>query len=143
MEEAEQERSLAVESAAGETEGAVERSVAFGAEVADDGSLVPGPGPFDRIEFRGVGRQPDEREPVRFLFDELAGGDASVRVDAIPDHDDGPGQVLVKLLEELDDVLGANGPGDQTEEEVGSTTVRRVGRSSNRREVLPVAEAMF
>jgi hypothetical protein len=36
------------------------------------------------------------------------GGDASVRVDTIPDHDDGPGQVLVKLLEELDDVLGAN-----------------------------------
>ncbi len=143
MKEAEQERSLSVESAAGKTEGAAERSVAFGAEVADNGSLVPRPGPFDRIEFRGVGRQPDEREPVRFLFDELAGGDASVRVDAIPDHDDGPGQVLVKLLEELDDVLGANGPGNQAEEEAGSATVRGVGRPSNRREVLPVAEAMF
>ena len=143
MEEAEQERSPAVESAAGETEGAAERSVAFGAEVAGDGSLVPRPGSFDRVEFRGVGRQSDEREPVRFLFDEPAGGDASVRIDAIPDHDDGSGQVLVKLLEELDDVLGANGPGDQAEEEAGSTTVRGVGRSSNRREVLPVAEAMF
>ena len=77
------------------------------------------------------------------MFDELAGGNTSVRVDAIPDHDDGPGQVLVKLLEELDDVLGANGPADQAEEETGSTTVRGVGRSSNRREVLPVAEAMF
>jgi len=143
VKEAEQERSSAVESAAGETEGAVERSVAFGAEVADDGSLVPRPGPFDRIEFRGVGRQPDEREPVRFFFDELAGGDASVRVDAIPDHDDGPGQVLVKLLEELDDVLGANGPGNQAEEEAGAATVRGVGRASDRREVLPVAEAMF
>jgi len=143
VKEAEQERSFPGKATAGETEGAVERSVAFGAEVADDGSLVPGPGPFDRVEFRGVGRQPDEREPVRFLFDELAGGDASVRVDAIPDYDDGPGQVLVKLLEEPDDVLGANGPGDQAEEEAGSTTVRGVGRSSNRREVLPVAEAMF
>jgi len=143
VEEAEQERSPAVESAAGETEGAAERSVAFGAEVAGDGSLVPRPGSFDRIEFRGVGRQADQREPMRFLFDEPAGGDASVRVDAIPDHDDGSGQVLVKLLEELDDVLGANGPGDQAEEEAGSTTVRGVGRSSNRREVLPVAEAMF
>ena len=143
MEEAKQERSPAVESAAGETEGAAERFVAFGAEVAGDGSLVPRPGSFDRVEFRGVGRQPDEREPVRFLFDELAGGDASVRVDAIPDYDDGPGQVLVELLEELDDVLGANGSGDQTEEEAGSTTVRGVGRSSNRREVLPVTEAMF
>ena len=143
MEEAEQERSPAVESAAGEAEGASERFVAFGAKVAGDGALVPRPGPFDRVEFRGVGRQSDEREPVRFLFDEPAGGDASVRVDAIPDHDDGSGQVLVKLLEELDDVLGANGPGDQAEEEAGSTTVRGVGRSSNRREVLPVAEAMF
>lgn len=143
MKKAEQERSSAVESAAGETEGAVERCVAFGAEVADDGSLVPRPGPFDGIEFRGVGRQPDEREPVRFFFDELAGGDASVRVDAIPDHDDGPRQVLVKLLEELDDVLGANGPGNQAEEEAGAATVRRVGRASDRREVLPVAEAMF
>ena len=98
MKEAEQERSTAVESAAGETEGSVKRSVAFGTEIADDGSLVPRPGPFDRIEFRGVGRQPDERKPVPLLFDELAGSDASVRVDTIPDHDDGPGQVLVKLF---------------------------------------------
>jgi len=143
MKEAEQESSPAVESAAGETQDAVERSVAFGAEIADDGSLVPGPGSFDRIEFRGVGRQPDEREPVRFLLDELAGGDASVRVDAVPDHDDGPGQVLVKLLEELDDVLGANGPGNQAEEEAGSATARGIGGSADRREVLPVAEAMF
>jgi hypothetical protein len=143
VKEAEQERSSAIESAAGETEGAVKRPVAFGTKISDDGSLVPRPSPFNRIEFRGVGRQPDEREPVRFLFDELAGGDASVRVDAIPDHDDGPGQVLVKLFEELDDVLGANGPGNQAEEEAGSATVRRVGRSSNRREVLPMAEAMF
>jgi hypothetical protein len=143
VEEAEQKRTPAVESAAGETEGAAERFVAFGAEVAGDGPLVPRPGSFDRVEFRGVGWQPDEREPVRCLFDEAAGGDASVRVDAIPDDDDGSGQVPVKLLEELDDVLGANGPGDQAEEETGSTTVRGVGRSSNRREVLPVAEAMF
>ncbi len=143
MKEAEQERSATVESAAGETEAAVKRSVAFGTEVSDNGSLVPRPGPFDRIEFRGIGGQPDEREPLRFLFDEFAGGDTSVRVDAIPDHDDGSGQVLVKLLEELDDVLGANGPGNQAQEEAGSATVRGVGRSSNRREVLPMAEAMF
>jgi len=120
----------------------VKRSVAFGTEIANDGSLVPRPGPFDWIEFRGVGREPEEREPIRFLFDEVAGGDASVRADAIPDHHDGPGQVLVKLLEELDDVLGANGSGNQAEEEAGSAAVRGVGRSSNRREVLPVAEAM-
>ncbi len=129
--------------AAGETERAVKRSVTFGTEIANDGSLVPGPGSFDRVEFRGVGRQPDEREPVSLLCDELAGSDASVRVDAIPDHDDGSGQVLVKLLEKLDDVLGANGPGNQAEEEAGSATVRGVGRGSDRREVLPVAEAMF
>ena len=143
MKEAEQERSAAVESAASETEGAVKRSVAFGTEIADDGSLVPRPGPFDRIEFRCVGRQPDEREPVRFLFGELAGDDAPMGVDAIPDHDDGPGQVLVKLLEELDDVLGANGPRNQAEKEAGSATVRGVGRCSHRREVLPVAKAMI
>ncbi len=142
MKEAEQERSSAAESAASETEGAVKRSVAFGTEIANDGSLVPRPGSFDRIEFGGVGGQADEREPLRFLLDEFAGSDASVRIDAIPDHDDGSGQVLVKLLEELDDVLGANGPGNQAEEEAGSATVRGVGRSSNRREVLPVAEAM-
>ena len=143
MKEAEQERSAAVESAAGETEGAVKRSVAFGTEIADDGSLVPRPGAFDRIEFRGVGRQPDEREPVRFLFDELASGDASVRIDAIPDYDDGSGQVLVKLLEKLDDVLGTNGSGNEAQEEAGAATVRGVGRPPDRRERLPVAEAMF
>ncbi len=80
---------------------------------------------------------------VREFCDELAGGDASVRVDAITDHDDGSGQVLVKVLEELDDVFGANGPWNEAEEEAGSATVRRVGRSSDRREVLPTAEAMF
>ena len=143
MKEADQERSSAVESATGETEGAVKRSVAFGTEIADDGSLVPRPGPFDRIEFRGVGGQPDECEPVRFLFGELAGSDAAMGVDTIPDHDDGPGQVLVKLLEELDDVLGANGSGNQAEKEASSATVRGVGRCSHRREVLPVAKAML
>ncbi len=143
MKEAEQERSPAVESAAGETKSAVKRSVAFRAEIAHNGSFVPRPGPFDRIEFGGVGWQPDEREPMRLLFDELAGSDASVRGDAIPDYDDGSGQVLVKLLEELDDVFGTNGPWNQAEEEAGSATVRGVGRSSNRRQMLPVAEAMF
>ena len=143
MKEAEQEQPPAIEASAGETKGAVERSVAFGAEVADDGSLAPRPDPFDRVELGGVGRQPHDREPVRFSFDELAGRDASVRVDAIPDHDDRPGQVLMELLEELDHVLGANGSGNQAEEEAGAATVRGVGRSSDRREVLPVAEAMF
>ena len=77
------------------------------------------------------------------MFDELSGGDASVGIDAVPDHDDGSAQVLVKLLEELDHVLRADRSGNQPEKEAGSTTVRGVGRSSNRREVLPMAEAMF
>ena len=77
------------------------------------------------------------------MFDELSGGDASVGIDAIPDHDDRSGQVLVKLLEKLDDVLGANGSGNEAQEEAGAATVRGVGRPSNRREMLPVAEAMF
>lgn len=76
------------------------------------------------------------------FFGELAGGDASVRGDAVPDHDDGPGQVLVKLLEELNHVLRVDRPGDQPKKETGPATVRGVGRSPNRREVLPVAEAM-
>ncbi len=49
---------------------------------------------------------------MRLFFDELAGGNTSVRGDAVPDHDDGPGQVLVKLLEELDHVLRPDRPGD-------------------------------
>jgi hypothetical protein len=65
-----------------------------------------------------------------------------VRGDAVPDHDDGPGQVLVKLLEELNHVFRADRPGNQPEKETGPVTARGVGRSSNRREVLPVAEAM-
>ena len=55
MKEAEQDRSAAVESAAGKTKDAVKRSKAIGTEIADGGSLVPGPGPFDWIEVRGVG----------------------------------------------------------------------------------------
>ena len=132
---------MAVESAPCETQRAVKRSVAFGAEVADDGSLVPRPSAFDWIEFWGVGGQPDQREPV-LLFDECASRNASVRIDSVPDHDDVPGQVLVKLLEELDDMLRANGPGNQAQEEAGSAAVRGVGRTAHRRQVLPVAEAM-
>ena len=143
MKEAEQERSPAVESAAGETQGTVKRSVTVGTEIPDDSSLVPRPGAFDGIELRGIGRQPDQREPARFLFYEVAGDNASVRIDAIPDHDDGSGQVLVKLLEKLDDVLGTNGSGDEAQEEAGAATVRGVGRPSNRREMLPMAEAVF
>ncbi len=143
MKEAEQERSTAVESAAGKTEGAVKRSVAFGIEIADDGSLVPRPGPFDRIEVRGVGWEPNECEPMRLFLGELARGDTSVRGDAVPDHDDGPGQVLVKLAEKLDHVLRTDRPGNQSKKETGPATLRGVGRSSNRRKVLPVAEAML
>ena len=79
---------------------------------------------------------------MRLFFGERAEGETSVRGDAVPDHDDGPGQVLVKLLEELDHVLRPDRPGNQPEKETGSATVRGVGRSSNLREVLPVAEAM-
>ncbi len=69
---------------------------------------------------------------MRLFFDELVGGKTSVRGDAVPDHNDGPGQVLVKLLEELDHVLRPDRPGDQPEKETGSATMRGVGRSSDR-----------
>jgi hypothetical protein len=142
VKEAEQDRSAVVESTPGKTKDTVKRSKAVGTEIADDGSLVPRPGPFDWIEVRSVGRQPNECEPVRLFFGELAGGDTPVGGDAVPDHDDGPGQVLVKLLEELDHVLRPDRPGNQPEKEAGSAAVRGVGRSPDRREVLPVAEAM-
>jgi hypothetical protein len=142
VKEAEQDRSAVVQSPAGKAKDAVKRSEAFGTEVADHGSLVPRPGPFDRIEVRGVGWEPNECEPMRLVFGELASGDTSVRGDAVPDHDDGPGQVLVKLPEKLDHVLRTDRPGNQSKKETGPATLRGVGRSSNRGEVLPVAEAM-
>ena len=67
---------------------------------------------------------------MRLFFDELAGRNTSVGSDAVPDHDDGPGQVLVELYDELDHVLGADRPGNQAEKESGPTTLRGVGRSS-------------
>jgi hypothetical protein len=143
VKESEQDRSAVVESTASKAKDAVKRSEAFGTEVADNGSLVPRPGPFDRIEIRGVGREPNECEPMRLFFGELASGHTSVRGDAVPDHDDGPGQVLVKLPEKLDHVLRTDRPGNQSKKETGPATVRGVGRSSNRRKVLPVAEAML
>jgi len=77
------------------------------------------------------------------FFCELAGDKASVRCHhTVPDHDDESGQVLVKLLEKLDDVLRADRPGDPPKKETGSATVRGVGRSPNRRERLPPAKAM-
>ena len=141
MEEAEQDRSASVESAAGDTKDAVKGSKAFRAEIADNASLVPRPSPFDRIEIRGVGREPNDGEPIRLSFGELAGGKASVRCDTVPDHDEEPGQVLVKLLEELDYAPRADRPGNQPKKEAGSATVWGVGRSPHRQELLPVAKA--
>ena len=56
VKEAEKDRSASVESAAGKAKNAVKRPKTFGTEIADDGALVPGPGPFDWIEVGGVGR---------------------------------------------------------------------------------------
>ena len=61
---------------------------------------------------------------------------------AAQERDGGRGKGLGELLEELGGMLGANGAGEQAEEEAGAATVRGVGRSPDGREVLPVAEAM-
>ena len=101
-------------------------------EVAHDDAFEPRPRAFHGIELRGVGGQADQRQPVRRLVDELARGHAAVRVDAIPDDDQGATVVLMQALEAADDVLGANGAGHQAEKEARATSVGRVGQRSDR-----------
>ena len=123
MEEADQDRTLAGEATSGETERPVKRSESIRTEVADDGSLEPGPGALDRIELGGIGGQSHDSQPALLAFDEATRGQAAVRVDAVPDHDDRATVVLMEMLQEADDVFGTNGARHQGEEEPSSTRV--------------------
>jgi hypothetical protein len=50
--------------------------------------------------------------------------------------------VLMEMLQETDDVFGTNSARHQGEEEASSTRMSRVGYGADRREILPVAEAV-
>lgn len=61
---------------------------------------------------------------------------------AVPDHDHGPGQVPMEKLEEAHDIGRADGAIQQHQEEARPSSLGRVGRRADGREVLPVPEAM-
>lgn len=124
MEEAQQERSPARQSASGQAQGPVQGAETFGAEVGRDRALEPRPRSFHGIEIGGVGGEADQREPVLLALGEGARREATMRVDAVPDHDQRAAVVAVKPLEEADDVLGAHGAGDQSDEEASAAAVR-------------------
>jgi hypothetical protein len=141
VEECEQERTSARQATARETEHAGQGGVIFRAEVGDNRSLEPGPGSLHWVEFGGVSRQANQCQPPLLALDEGAGNEAPMRIDAVPDHDEGTGVMLVEPLKEADDVLRADGSWHEAEEEAGSVPTRGVGQRPDPREVLPGSEA--
>ena len=101
MKEPQQERTLAGESAPRATQYGAERVVLLGAEVADDRALVPGPTALDRIELWRIGRQPAHVEPGTLLH-VAARFDASMGIDAVPQHQNRRRQVAMKELQKAD-----------------------------------------
>jgi len=132
VEEASQEGTSAREAAPGETEHPAQRAVPLRTEIAHHRAFEPRPGTLDWIELRGVGGQAKHRQPMRLALDEFARGQAAVRVDAIPDHNERSRVMLVKAREEADDVFRADRSGHQAEKEASSASVRRVGHRSDR-----------
>lgn len=142
MEKADEERTPAGETTSGEPEQAVKRPESIRTHVAHDGSLEPRPAAFDGIQLGGIGRQPNDRQPVPFALDELTRGHAAMGVDAVPNHDERAAVVLMQVLQETDDVFGTNRTWNQGEEEPDSTRASRVGHGADCRQILPVAQAV-
>jgi len=132
VEEAQQERSTASQSAPGQMQRPIQWTEAFRTEVGRDGALEPRPRAFHGIELGGVGGQAYQREPVPLALGEGARREAAVRIDAVPDPDQGAAVMAVQSLEEANDVLGAHGAEHQPEEEAGAAAVRRVGHGPDR-----------
>lgn len=120
----------------------MQRAETFRAEVGRDRAFEPRPRAFDRIELGGIGGQAHQREPALLALGEGTRREAAVRIDAVPDHDQGTAVMAVELLEKADDVLGAHRSGHQAEKEPGPPSMRRVGHGTDAREILPVAEAV-
>ncbi len=70
---------------------------AVGAEVGHGGALAPRPQAFDRVELRGVSREAMHREPRVLGLDMRPGHEAAVRVQAVPEQDDGSPEVTTQV----------------------------------------------
>src|SRR5713226_3149270 len=102
---------------------------------AEVGQLVMfpvAPDVFDRIEFRGVGRQALDREPARLVADELRDQPRPVLRQPVPDHQQLARQVAQQMAEEVDHLGGMDGAGIEPEVEVPP------GDAGSRRQHLPV-----
>src|SRR5713101_6246143 len=113
------------------------RLIAALAEIAraEVGQLVMfpvAPDIFDRIEFRGVGRQALDRQPAPLRADELRDQPRPVLRQPVPDHQQLARQVAQQMAEEVDHLGGMNGAGIEPEVEVPP------GDAGRRRQHLPV-----
>ncbi len=76
------------------------------------------PDVFHRIEFRGVTRQPLDREPAPLRADKLGDQPRPVLRQPVPNHQESAWQVTQQMAEEVDHLRGADGAGVEAEVEV-------------------------
>ena len=102
------------------------------AEVGEFVFLPIGPEVLDRIEFRGVGRQPLDVQPVTLGVEESGDEPTAVNRSSIPQQEDFAGQLPVQGAEEGNHLRAADRSSVQLEVKV------LPGQSGNRRDILPV-----
>lgn len=73
------------------------------------------PDVFHRIEFRGVGRQPLDRESAPLRADKLRDQPRPVLRQPVPDHQKLARQVAQQMAKEIDDLGGVDGAGVEPE----------------------------
>ena len=113
---------------------AVLQNVEVGRAEAGQGMLLhPGPQPFVRVEFGGVGGQAIDAEAVSVVAQDSSGGLGAVGVQSVPEQKDGAGKGAEQVADKGDELGAADGAPHQAEIGAG---VGRDGRDG--RELRPV-----
>ena len=115
---------------------------AVGAEICMAGPLEPGPQALDRVEIGGVRRKTVDSEPSALGVDVVQGFPTPMGEEPVPDEKHRPSDVATQVLQEADDLGGADGPWMCHQEYARALRreVSAIGQRSNGREVFPVAQ---
>ena len=101
------------------------------AQVGDLVFLQIGPDRLDRIEFRRVGRQAGDSDVAVQFLQPCLDQTRAVRGNAVPDDQQRPLDLALERTEEFDDLLGADGTGEESEIELPE------GQPGDGRELFP------
>jgi hypothetical protein len=120
VEESTKEIGMAAEASTTEAQLVTDGSETVGAEVGSRGALEPRPQAFDWVQLGGIGWKAMHREPGALGLEVGTGLEAAVRVQAVPEQDDGSSDVTTQMPEEAHDLGGADRLRMGHQEDVGT-----------------------